>query len=245
MNPDMRPQNIATALGAARTLFPTLRSRSPRTAAVAVGLITLASLCAAPAAAQTTIVNTLSASNNGFSTSTNTQELIAQAFTTDGNFYSLVDVTIKAFSNNSGVGAYALWSNGAGQPGAPIVSLGSTPTLNSSFQEYTRTPASGTTLAANTTYWIVGFASSGTLNQLGNNPSPASTGVGSIPTDTAFAFSGNGGSNWAVAGITSGAFSVRVRGTITAAPAPEPGALALLGVGLLPLAAYRSRRARK
>jgi hypothetical protein len=202
----------------------------------------LAVLSVAPVSAQTVIVNNLAETNNGFSTSTNTQELIAQAFTTDGNSYSLVDATIKAFSNDAGIGSYALWSNGAGQPGASLVSLGSTPALNGSFLEYTLSPVAPTALTANTTYWIVGFALSGTLNQLGNTPSPDSTGVGAIPADTTFAFSNNGGGSWAVQPITAGAFSIRVRGNISAVAAPEPGTFGLLALAAIPLAGLLRRR---
>ena len=89
----------------------------------------------------------------------------------------------------------------------------------------------GVSLSANTTYWLVLRASSGTFNWAWTS---ANTGTGVGYTNT-WADSDNAGSIW----FSSTAFPFLA--SVTATPVPEPGSLLLAG---LAAAAWAGRRAK-
>lgn len=216
----------------------------PRRALPTVASLLL--LLATPSLAQTTLIvqtaptaGTFTGTNGAFDDSS---PYLAQAFRTDSTSYSLLDVRValNSFASpgpTSGIGDFFLYSDngGAGSasaPGAPLVSLGSVTVPFSGLTFYELTPTAPTALSPNTTYWVVGRATTGWFGWGVNNPFTLS-GAGSIPSGSSFATSSNG-ATWGTSSV--GAMNLRVQGTVsTAAPEPLVGILCLLGLPLLAL----------
>lgn len=212
-------------------------------------------LLTTPSQAQTTtIVQTATAANqftgtNGANSAGS--PYLAQAFRTDSVSYSLLDIRVAlgSFATTQpgnvpagGVGAFSLYSDngGAGSASAPgtlLISLGSVNVPFSGLTFYDLTPTAPTTLSPNTTYWVVGQATTRDFFWGVNNPFTLS-GAGSIPSLSSFATSSNG-ATWGTASAANGAMNLRVQGTVSTAPEPLVGTLCLLGLPLL--TSYRRR----
>jgi hypothetical protein len=157
----------------------------------------------------------------------------AAQFTTGGNAsgYSLnsIQIAIDGILVKDGSGfTLSLYSNNAGQPGGSlgILSGASNPFLAGAYV-YT---ASGLTLSASTSYWVVGEASTTFPNGSflwGDTASPSylSSGGWSI-NDLTRDISHDNGSTWTPTGVSL------LRFDVTATPVPEPETVTVMGLGL-------------
>jgi hypothetical protein len=157
----------------------------------------------------------------------------AAQFTTGGNAsgYSLnsIQIAIDGIFVKDGTGfTLSLYSNNAGQPGGSlgILSGASNPSLGGNYV-YT---ASGLTLSASTSYWVVGAAATTFPNGSflwGDTVSPGylSSGGWSV-NDLTRDISHDDGSTWAATGVSL------LRFDVTATPVPEPETVTVVGLGL-------------
>jgi hypothetical protein len=190
---------------------------------------------------QSVIIQTFPGSTSDSVIANDSNEWLGQAFTTGTNAYSLVDVRIEALSaGGPGIGAFALFSNNGNRPGLSLMSLGETSPLTDTAAFYTLRPSSAITLAANTTYWLVGFPSSGRMDWTGGEDPPL-TGSGTVPVNTSIAFSPNRGDTWITFPLSIGAFNMEVRGDAVISAAPEPTSAALV-LSLFAALGLRKRR---
>ncbi|MGH7993282.1 MAG: choice-of-anchor R domain-containing protein [Limisphaerales bacterium] len=166
----------------------------------------------------------------------------AAEFTTGGNLngYSLdsIQIAIDGILVVDGSGfSLSLYSNNSGQPGSSVgvLSGSSNPSVAGNYT-YT---ASGVTLSASTSYWVVGDAATAFPNGSflwGDTTSPAYTSSGGWSINNATRdISHDGGSTWTATGVSLLRFSV------TATAVPEPQSFALAGLGLT-LVFFRRRK---
>ena len=130
------------------------------------GLALVASLLALPSAggAAEQVSNLGGAYATGYDIGDSIPALTAIAFTTDSSPYRLDSVTLKLWDIAPGAntGYVALYSHGGLHPGDVLEVLPPITTGPEDFGFDTfSTPSSGTILAPDTTYWIVGGVASG------------------------------------------------------------------------------------
>lgn len=203
--------------------FPVL---SPHKCAVWANIVLLA-VAPETVYGQSVILQTFPGSTPDSVIANDSNEWLGQAFTTGPSACSLVDVRIEALSaGGPGTGAFALFSHNGNQPGASLMTLGETPSLTDTAMFYTLRPSSAITLAANTTYWLVGFPSSGRMDWTGG-VNPPLTGSGTVPSATSIAFSPNRGATWITFPLSVGAFNIQMRGDAVSS-APEPASATLI-----------------
>jgi hypothetical protein len=188
---------------------------------------------AAPAVqGQVILSNNLSATTAGTETASGTTWLTA-SFGTGSTSYTLNSVTLLLANTTAGQASLSLYSDGTLEPGTALGTL-TAPASYSGALANTTFAASGLTLAANTTYWVVLRATSGAIDWAWTSDNTG-TGVGFQHT---WGSSDDAGSTW----FTFDTFPTQF--SITATPVPEPGSLALVGVGAVGLLLRRRRRTR-
>jgi hypothetical protein len=119
-------------------------------------------LALAPAASATTFVNDLSVASGGTETVSSTRWL-AGSFTTDSSTYTSLTATLSLAQATSGAAQLKLYSDGGLVPASLLGNFTSPTTISTSLANSAFT-ITGVSLAANTNYWIVLQASSGSYN---------------------------------------------------------------------------------
>ncbi len=204
-------------------------------------LAALLGAAALPAQAQTILSSNLSSPSGGVDTATGTNWL-SVSFNTNASAYTLNNVTLLLANSSAGAGTAEvdIYTDGGLQPGTLLGALTSPGSISTTLADTTFT-TSGLSLAANSTYWTVLKANTGSFNLSFANDD-ASTGSGF--TDT-YGNSADAGATW----FTFTGFPYQMSVTATAA-VPEPGTIALLasgslfGTGLLLRCRARSRRSK-
>lgn len=183
--------------------------------------------------------NLSNVSGNYYQVTTTTWQ--AQRFTTDGQDYSLSEITLLMLRESTGTGEaiVQIYSNsGTDVPDSPLWTLTSPGSYSETLANTTFT-ASGFNLSANSVYWVVlksgdpgtNFGWSWTENNSGNG----------IGFSTTWSQSGNAGGSWRKDSDTD-FFPYQMK--IMAQPVPEPSSLILVGLGVV-VAGITERRRRK
>ena len=158
------------------------------------GIFAALLFCPAATAASTYVSNLAQANTVSFSALPPPNYSTASSFTTGAGTYVLTSVALRIQSNTmSGSVGVRLRANNGGQPGALLEDLGvkSLP-LGASLQAF---PSVGTTLAANTTYWVTaGEAGSGSVSWMGTTSTAETSPAGWTIGDQSF--NTNDGVNW-------------------------------------------------
>jgi hypothetical protein len=155
--------------------------------------------------------------------------VIGGSFSTAGGSYTLHSVTVSVFSNSSGTSELRLRADDAGLPGELIESLGAvTIGMGSSQVTY---DSLGTTLDADTTYWItLGENGSGdfqwdvTISTAELSPVSWTIGDQTVSSD-------DGGATWSP--VFFGPPNESPKFAINTVVVPEPPSLGLIGLGNL------------
>ena len=190
-----------------------------------IGLFVTALFGAAllPAGAQTILSNNLSSPSGGADTATGTNWLTA-SFNTNASAYTLNNVTLLLANTSAGAAEVDIYADGGLQPGTLLGTLASPGSYSATLANTTFT-TSGLSLAANSTYWTVLKANSGSFDlSFANDDSSTGSGF----TDT-YGNSPDAGATW----FTFQGFPYQMSVTATATAVPEPGTIALLASGSL------------
>jgi hypothetical protein len=184
---------------------------------------------AAHAKADVILSSNLSDTNSGTETATGTTYLAA-SFGTDSSTYSLTTVSLLLANTSAGSAEVDLYTDDGYAPGSLVGTLTSPSTYSTSLTAQSFT-SSGITLSADTTYWIVLKALSGSFDW-GWTADGTGTGVGYQGQWSEYVDFGTA-SYWA----SSSDFPLQmsVSAAAAASDAPEPSALYLLlfATGLL------------
>jgi hypothetical protein len=197
-----------------------LTGRRPLAATVA-GLLVFAYMAAA-ARAGTVLSDNLSNPSAGTETASGTTWL-SSSFGTDASGYTLNSVTLLL--EGSGQAEVSIYSDGGLEPGSLVGTLTSPNGYSSGLSDTTFTTA-GIALAADSTYWVVLRAISGSF---GWSWTASDSGTGAGFQDT-WGQSIDGGSTWFAFDSSPTQMSV-----IATAAVPEPGTLVLGTVGAINL----------
>ena len=219
---------------------PLLFATKPATLALRAGM-GLVLLGLAPAAGRADMIfGNLDAAtgSDSSSQSLNVGNLYAVSFTMGSQDYSLSDVQIRLTFSPPANTTFQLRSDTSGHPtGGPLFTF-TNPTFGSGQTTYTFTPGSPFTLAADTTYWLVGSTTSG-LNANWAVTSPPTNPSGSGASFGSYSASTTGGGTWFNSAATT---QFQLDGTT--AIVPEPSSLVLTGTGVCVAAAVGLRRRR-
>jgi hypothetical protein len=195
-----------------------LHRRSGRLLAAVAALIAVTDV----ARGDMVLADNLAATTGGTTTATDGTWLAA-SFATNASSYTLSSVTLLLRqSSATGQARLDLYSDGGLEPGTRLDTL-IAPSSYSSALAATTFTASGLTLAANSTYWLVLEAPSGsfdwawTANNTGTGPS----------FRVAWSESDDAGASW----FTTVNFPFQARVSVNAVP--EPASIALLGMGVV------------
>jgi hypothetical protein len=203
-----------------------------------VVLVALATLGLPPVTARADFIlsNNLTAANGGTEAATGDTWLTA-GFATDGSSYSLTSVTLLlARASIGGTAEVDIYDDGGLEPGSLVGTLTSPGTYSSTLSA-TTFGASGITLAGNSTYWVVLKATTGEFDW-GWASNTGGSGVGFQHT---WGSSDDAGVTW----FTYDSYPTQMSVSVAAPGAvPEPGSIALLGLGLAAPVGYRLIRHR-
>ena len=175
--------------------------------------------------AATILTDNLSAASAG-SDSVSGDVLLGADFSTDSSAYRLDSVTLLLREDTAGAASLNLYSDNGGIPGSLLSTLSSSGSYSSSLLEAVFT-ASGVTLEANTTYWLVLEASSGAFEW---SWAATNTGSGSGYTGNSAYFDG---SYWyGTSGVYPYQMSVTADPAGASSEAPEPTSFGLVMAAL-------------
>ncbi len=138
----------------------------------------------------TDLSDNLSDTSGGTETATGT-DYVAASFTTGTSAFTLNSVALELAATTAGAATVSIYSDGGLQPGTLLETLTNPSTIPTALTADSFT-STGLALAANTTYWIVLAAPSGTYDW---SWTADDTGSGTGFTDT-WASSTDGGSTW-------------------------------------------------
>ena len=189
----------------------------------AFAVVALLLLCTARASGAV-FFNDLAAANGGSESASGSNWLTA-TFTTDSSSYTQLSATLLLSNPTAGAAELDFYSDGGLQPGSQLAVLSSPASYASSLSNATFSK-SGISLTANTTYWLVLKANSGSFNWGWTNDSSIFEGWGN---------SFDAGASW----FTDDAFPLQfsVTGSV-----PEPGCVGACVAALSALCARRGRR---
>lgn len=172
----------------------------------------------------------LSSTSGGVETTTGNRWLATSFGTGAASAYTLDSVTLLLANTSTGIAGSArldLYSQSLLAPGSLIGSLVSPASYSTSLANTTFTAASGLSLSANTTYWVVLKGTSGSFDWSWTS---ANTGTGAGYQNT-WGETDDAGASW----YTYDLFPTQIRVNATpvgaSAVVPEPGTLALLLAG--------------
>jgi len=188
------------------------------------------------------IIGNLGAQDGG-SITLNSSELFAGSFTMGSQAFSLSDARIRLTFSPAFSTTFRLESDstGSSQPSGAVLLTFDNPTFFSGNLTYTFTAGTPFTLAANTTYWLVGSTTTGaSANWLESSPPTNPTGSGADFGN--YMFSANAGATWNNALISSKTL-FELNGTPLTG-VPEPSSLVLVGMVVCVAAAVGWRRRR-
>ena len=189
------------------------------------------------------ILGNLEAGSRGNSV-INSADYVAGSFTLGGQAYYHSDAQIILTNIPASDTTFQLESDSSGrsQPSDTVLSTFTNPTFGSGLTTYTFTAGSPFTLAANTTYWLVGSTNSSNTNWVTSNPATNPTGSGAAFGSYLFSF--NSGTTWS--NFSSVAPQFQLDGTPSVG-SPEPSSLVLAGTVACVAAAvaWRRRRTRR
>lgn len=191
-------------------------SVNPRWALLAVAVSLLASANGLRAA---TFFDDLSATNGGSETVGDTRWL-AQEFKTDGSTYTGLSATLLMSQASAGVAQLDLYSDAGITPGSFIATFVSPGTFSTSSLANATFTATGLSLAANTDYWLVLHAPTGSYNWGWTSDFTIMQG---------WADTSNSGSVW----FGDNAFPLQC--SVSSFVVPEPMSIVLLAGGCVPL----------
>ncbi len=146
---------------------------------------------------------------------------LTSSFGTDGSSYKLSSITLLLANSVAGKAELDLYSDGGLEPGS-LVGVLASPTAYSSTLANTTFTASGITLGANSTYWVVLHATSGEFDWSWTD-SDLGTGVG---FQDSWGQSTDAGVSWFTFDDSPVQMSV-----IATQAVPEPASLVLCGLG--------------
>jgi len=229
------PESALTPFSAAPVVF-SIRlevGRGWRRRTGAALFLALAFLCQLVTAQGTTYLDNLSQPHQYYADVTYSK-WVASRFVTDGS--------AQSFSLNSVLfgGVYAataggnfqvdIYSTGAGSTVGSLVGALSGASSPDSLGQYTFT-ATGITLQANTSYWLVTKVTSGLADyRVSYTQDTAASGGWTIPLTNTYSWSTNQGSSW---GTYGGYWPYRYKIEATAVPEPSSPVLVLFGASLL------------
>ena len=156
------------------------------------------------------VLNNITNATGGSETATGTTWLTA-GFKTDSSTYVLSSVTLLLANTTAGAATLQLYSDGGLEPGSPLATLIS-PSTYSSTLAFTTFAASGITLSANTTYWLVLKATSGAFGWAWTTDSTG-TGSGFLYT---WGTTPDSGASWWTQDIYPTQFSLTVSAKVAA-----------------------------
>ncbi len=214
--------------------------QDPRFRRWAGRLLTLLALCfmRPPSAGADTVVlsdNITGVTTGGTEAATGSTWLAASFGTGDAT-YQLDSVTLLLENSVAGAAVVDIYTDGGQQPGSFVGTLTSPSSYLGPLVETTFT-ASGITLSADSTYWVVLYATSGEFDW-GWASSDSGTGVGFQDT---WSSSSDGGNTWFTF-VGPDSYPTQM---IVTASVPEPGSLSLLGLGAGLLLLHQRHRRRR
>ena len=159
----------------------------------------------------------------------------ASQFTTDGHNYILNTVALLLYRTGDTTAQLDIYSNSGDVPGTSLGTLTPPESIPLNTAEKVTFTASGISLSANSTYWVVLHAPTG---QLWWSYTDDSTGTGS-GFSTINTSSVNAGTKWATP-IDYYPNQMQVNATLAAVP--EPSQWAMMGVTALGVTGYALRR---
>jgi hypothetical protein len=208
--------------------------------AVIAGLLAVGLMHAATAQADVVLSDNITGVITGGTEAATDSNWLAASFTTGSSTAQLDGVTLLLANPTAGAVEVDIYDDGGLQPGSLVGTLTSPSSYLGPLVESTFT-ASGITLAADSTYWVVVHATGGEFDWAwASDDSFAGSGF----TDTWAQSFDSGGSWFTYAPITTPAVTLGtdpLQMIVTAAAVPEPGSLASLGLGAGLLLYWRAR----
>ena len=145
--------------------------------------------------APSSIVNLLPSSvSSGVGISTT--ENIVQSFITDANGYPLESLSVLLLNNQAAASSVSvqLWTHALNRPGTMLESFAARSVSGGAPVTHTYPSAGGTTLAANTRYWVVVKVESGAILWGQTSSAASNPGPGTVPDGRRVSF--DDGANW-------------------------------------------------
>jgi hypothetical protein len=173
----------------------------------------------APAVGRASVILGNLGAGDGSNQSIDANNWLAASFTMGSLPYILSDVQVR-LSNPVASTTFVLESNAGGAPSGTILST-FTGSLPSGTNTITLNAGPSITLAAGTTYWLVGHTTTASTAWIKSNPQTSPSGSGA--TFGQYSSSNNAGSTWTL--FTSSSPKFQLDGIAI----PEPSSLALVG----------------